>query len=76
MRNDWDNPKDVIDAVAYAQRTNGWNNRRPDVRTFELPNRWGRDRCTLYVVPARVWRYRSWQRMAEEWRERHRNDAA
>lgn len=75
MKCDWDNPQDVIDAVAYAERSSGWNNRCPDVRTFDLPNRWGHERCKLYVVPARVWADRTWERQTAEW-ERQHGDAA
>ena len=76
MKRDWDNPQDVIDAVAKAQRTAGWNNRRGDVQAFDLPNRWGHDACRLYVVPARVWAYRAWERQAAEWQRLHGGSAA
>ena len=39
MKRDHDNPQPVIDALAYAARTQGWNNRRGDVQRFTLPNR-------------------------------------
>lgn len=48
-------PADVVQAIEKAKRTAGWNNRRPDVRRFELANRYGRLPCVLYVVPARYW---------------------
>lgn len=57
---EYDNPQPVIDALTDAARTAGWNNRRGVVRIFSLPNRWGRESCTLYVVPARAWAYRRW----------------
>ncbi|HLI17851.1 MAG TPA: hypothetical protein VKV22_06235 [Rhodanobacteraceae bacterium] len=75
MKSTWDNPQDVIDAVTKAQRTAGWNNRRGDVQAFDLPNRWGHERCRLYVVPARTWADRAWERQAAEWQRRH-GDAA
>lgn len=49
-------PYDVLDALAKARRTPGWNNRDPAIRRFEI-GRYGLD-CTLYVVPARAWAYR------------------
>jgi hypothetical protein len=69
-----DNPQPVIDALAYAARTAGWNNRRPDVQRFTLPDRWGHDACTLYVVPARTWAYQRWERQVRE--RRHGGDTA
>jgi len=65
MKRDHDNPQPVIDALAYAARTQGWNNRRGDVQRFILPNRWGHEPCTLYVVPARTWTYRRWEHGAQ-----------
>ena len=76
MKREWDNPQDVIDAIAKAQRTAGWNNRRGDVQAFTLPNRWGHDACRLYVVPARVWAYQAWERQAAEWQRQHGGNAA
>lgn len=65
-------PDDVVQAIEQAKRTAGWNNRKPDVRRFELENRdlltgqaGGHAPCVLYVVPARVWAYRSWERQAQ-----------
>lgn len=57
---------EVIAALDYAKRTQGWNGRRGDVRRFQL------DGCILYVVPYRRWAYRrkerasaaSWQAQA------------
>lgn len=49
---------EVKKALEAAKRTPGWNNRRPDVRRFELANRYGRAPCVLYVVPARCWAHR------------------
>ena len=69
MKRDHDNPQPVIDALAYAARTAGWNNRRPDVQRFTLPNRRGHDACTLYVVPFRRWAYRRIECQAQKWRE-------
>lgn len=71
MKRDHDNPQPVIDALAYAARTQGWNNRRGDVQRFTLPNRWGHDACTLYVVPARTWTYRQWERDAHQAQRQH-----
>ena len=59
---------DVAQALANAQRTQGWNNRNPAIRCFEI-GRYGLD-CTLYVVPARAWAYRRAEREAQAWRER------
>lgn len=66
MKRDWENPQAVIDAVRYARRTPGWNNRQPDPVRFELPNRWGHESCELIVVPARQWVDRRWERRAAE----------
>jgi hypothetical protein len=74
MKRDHDNPQPVIDALAYAARTAGWNNRRGNVQRFTLPNRWGHDACTLYVVPARTWTYRHGERLVQE--RRHGGSAA
>jgi hypothetical protein len=71
MKRNHDNPQPVIDALAYAARTAGWNNRRGDVQRFTLPNRWGHDACTLYVVPARTWTYRQPERDAHQWQRLH-----
>ena len=68
-------PDDVMLAIEQAKRTAGWNNRRGDVQRFTLPNRWGHDACTLYVVPARTWAYRQWERLAQE-RQHHGNAMA
>ena len=76
MKRDHDNPQSVVDALAYAARTQGWNNRRGDVRRFTLPNRYGHEPCWLYVVPARVWVYRTWERQASEWQRQHGDNAA
>lgn len=51
-------PADVVQAIEQARRSAGWNNRKPDVRRFELENRYGRAPCVLFVVPARCWTYR------------------
>ena len=59
---------DVVQALTAAQRTQGWNNRNPAIRSFEI-GRYGLA-CTLYVVPARAWAYRRAERDAQEWRER------
>jgi hypothetical protein len=45
-------PDEILRALANAKRSPGWNNRRGDVKRFEL------GRCTLYVVPFRCWAYR------------------
>ena len=57
---------DVVQALANAQRTPGWNNRNPAIRRFEI-GRYGLD-CTLYVVPARAWACRRAERDAQAWR--------
>lgn len=59
---------DVVQALANAQRTQGWNNRNPAIRRFEI-GRYGKG-CTLYVVPARAWAYRRAERDTQAWRER------
>lgn len=66
MKRDWltDN---VRLALKQARRSAGWNCRRPDVKRFELANRWGNAPCVLYVVPARNWAYRVAQREIAEW---------
>jgi hypothetical protein len=56
-------PIEVRTALTQADRSPGWNNRRGDVRRFEL------GRCTLYVVPFRCWAYRRMERQAQAWRE-------
>jgi hypothetical protein len=56
---------DVVQALANAQRTPGWNNRNPAIRRFEI-GRYGLD-CTLYVVPFRAWAYRRAERDAQAW---------
>ena len=68
-------PDDVTAALAYAERTQGWNNRRGYVQRFILPNRWGHEPCALYVVPARTWTYRRWARQMQE-RQHHGNARA
>lgn len=46
-------PDDVQVALATNGRGPGWNNRRPDVARFTLPNPCpDRDPCTLLIVPA------------------------
>ncbi|GEM_PF-1839843 len=52
MKRDHDNPQPVIEALAKAKRTSGWNNRRPDVQRFKLANVYGHEPCTLLIVPA------------------------
>lgn len=64
-------PDMVTRAIEHAKRTAGWNNRRGDVQIFDLPNRYGHDACRLYVVPARRWAYRRWERQAAERRQGH-----
>ena len=59
---------DVMQALANAQRTQGWNNRNPAIRSFEI-GRYGLA-CTLYVVPARAWAYRRAERDAQAWQAR------
>ena len=59
---------DVMQALANAQRTQGWNNRNPAIRRFEI-GRYGMG-CILYVVPARAWAYRRAERDAQAWPER------
>jgi len=76
MKRDHDNPQSVIDALAYAARTAGWNNRRGDVRRFNLPNRYRHEPCRLYVVPARRWAYRRWELQAAGRRRQREGNAA
>lgn len=55
-------PDDVLAALEKAKRTSGWNMRRSDVQRFTLTDDAGRQPCRLYVVPARHWAYRRWER--------------
>ena len=59
---------DVVQALANAQRTQGWNNRNSAIRCFEI-DRYGLG-CILYVVPARAWAYHRAERNAQALRER------
>jgi hypothetical protein len=59
-------PDGVLLALEQAKRTAGWNMRRGDVRRFTLANEYGREACHLYVVPARCWAYRRWERRRAE----------
>lgn len=67
---------DVTAALAYAERTAGWNNRRGDVQRFKLANVYGHEPCLLYVVPARRWAYRRWDRQIAERQHLHGGTAA
>jgi len=67
-------PDGLLAALERAQRTQGWNNRRDDVQRFELVNVYGRAPCVLYVVPARRWAYRRWERQVQE--RQHEGHAA
>lgn len=58
-------PAELLQSLAAAKRTAGWNMRRPDVRRFDIGG------CTLFVVPARCWAYRRIERQAAAW---HRGD--
>ena len=69
-------PDYVTAALAYAERTAGWNNRRGDVQRFELANVYGHEPCLLYVVPARRWAYRQWERLTVERQHRHGGNVA
>lgn len=69
-------PDDVTAALAYAERTAEWNYQRSDVQRFELANVYGHAPCLLYVVPARRWAYRRWERLAAERQHRHGGNAA
>lgn len=69
-------PDDVTRAIEQAKRTAGWNNRRGDVQRFALANVQGHEPCLLYVVPARRWAYRRWDRMTAERQHRHGGNAA
>jgi hypothetical protein len=69
-------PDDVTAALAYAERTAGWNNRRGAVQRFELANRYGHEPCLLYVVPARRWAYRAWERQAAARQRQHGGNVA
>lgn len=51
----------LLQALAHAQRSPGWNNRNPAVRCFRV------GRCAVYVVPARAWAYRRAERDAQLW---------
>ncbi|MGH8148222.1 MAG: hypothetical protein ACREPY_18065 [Rhodanobacteraceae bacterium] len=64
-------PDEVLAAIEQAKRKAGWNNRRGDVQRFTLPNRCGHEPCLLYVVPARTWAYRRWERQAAERQHLH-----
>ena len=61
-------PEDVRRAIADADRTPGWNNRSPEIRSFDIAGNFGRG-CTLYVVPFRRFAYRRQELLAEEWRQ-------
>lgn len=63
-------PGDVLLALEQAKRTAGWNMRRGDVQRFTLASMEGHAPCRLYVVPARRWAYRRWERQAAERRQR------
>ena len=52
---------DLIRALAKAERTPGWNNRNPAIRSFRV------GRCVVYVVPARAWAYRQMERNIRAW---------
>lgn len=67
-------PNDVLTALEQAKCTQGWNNRTGGVRTFELLNCRGHAPCRLYVVPARRWAYRRWERLVQE--RQHGGNAA
>lgn len=67
---------DVTAALAYAERTAGWNNRRGDVQRFELVNCYGHEPCLLYVVPARRWAYRRWELAAQDRQREYGGSAA
>ena len=69
-------PDDVMQAIEQARRTAGWNNRRGDVQRFELANVYGHEPCLLYVVPARRWAYRQWERLTAERQRQHGGNAA
>lgn len=56
-------PDDVLAALERAKRTAGWNMRSDDVQRFILLHDPGRVPCRLYVVPARRWIYRRWERL-------------
>jgi len=60
-------PDEVVRALAEADRGPGWNNRRRDIRRFDLPARFC-EACTLYVVPFRRWANRRTELRAEQWR--------
>jgi len=48
---------EVLKALAEAEHKPGWNNRRREVRRFNVAGGLGHG-CTLYVVPFRRWAYR------------------
>lgn len=59
-------PDNVLAALEQAKRTAGWNMRRSGVQRFTLPSTTGQASCHLYVVPARCWAYRRWERQRAE----------
>lgn len=69
-------PDDAMQAIEQARRTAGWNNRRGDVQRFELANVYGHEPCLLYVVPARRWAYRQWERLTAERQPQHVGNSA
>ena len=69
-------PDDVMQAIEQAKRTAGWNNRRDDVQRFDLANYYGHEPCLLYVVPARRWAYRQWERRVANGQRQHGSSIA
>lgn len=61
-------PRDVLAALAAANRSPGWNNRPRDVQRFNVGT------CALYVVPYRRWAYRRQERRAAAWQRTHCRD--
>jgi len=54
-------PEEVLQALAAAAATPGWNNRPRTIRCFDLGD------CRLYVVPFRVWARRRQEKQAAAW---------
>lgn len=52
---------DIVNALAAAKKSPGWNNRSPDIHMYDLGD------CILYVVPYRRW---AWRRHEKQFRKR------
>ena len=67
-------PENVLTALANAERSPGWNNRRRDVQRFTLPNCYGHAPCELVIVPFARWAYRRQEKAAAAWRAQREHD--